>query len=149
MKDQNIGAELRALNISLLRYMAKNKAKSTDSKQEFSGHAHGLQVWVIDYLIQHQDADVFQKDLEKEFVMRRPTATNFLKKMEQADLIRREPVAHDARLKKIILTDKALELKACMEERAKEFETVLRGDLSEKEIRQFIATVHKIRHNIM
>lgn len=148
MKEENIGAELRTLNISLLRYVAKNKRKMAEEHSELSSHAHGLQVWVIDFLIHHQDQDIFQKDLEKEFVMRRPTATNFLKKMEKAELIRREPVAYDARLKKIILTDKALKLRAHMEEKAKAFEKVIRGDLSDEEISQFIATIHKIRRNI-
>ena len=80
--------------------------------------------------------------------MRRSTATNFVKKMEQAGLIRRKPVAYDARLKKIILTDKAFELQAGMMAKKKEFETLLRGDLSEQEIKQFIATIQKIKHNL-
>ena len=148
MKEENIGAELRALNISLLRYLAKQKVRTTKEKPDCPDETRGLQVWVIDYLINHQDEDVFQRDLEKEFVMRRPTATNFVKKMEQAGLIRREPVAYDARLKKIILTDKAFELQAGMMAKKKEFETLLRGDLSEEEINQFIATIQKIKHNL-
>jgi DNA-binding MarR family transcriptional regulator len=40
--------------------------------------------------------------------------------MEQAGLIRRKPVAYDARLKKIILTDKAFELQAGMMAKKKE-----------------------------
>jgi len=99
-------------------------------------------------LIKHQDEDVFQRDLEKEFVMRRPTATNFIKKMEQAELIRREPVAYDARLKKIILTDKAFKLQAGMMAKKQEFETLLRDGLSDEEIGQFITTIQKIKHNL-
>ncbi|CAM3207921.1 MarR family transcriptional regulator [Lactococcus laudensis] len=148
MKEENIGAELRALNISLLRYLAKHKVRTNKEKPDCPDETRGLQVWVIDYLINHQDEDVFQRDLEKEFVMRRPTATNFVKKMEQAGLIRREPVSYDARLKKIILTDKAFELQAGMMAKKKEFETLLRGDLSEEEINQFIATIQKIKHNL-
>ncbi|MFZ2802748.1 MAG: MarR family winged helix-turn-helix transcriptional regulator, partial [Lactococcus chungangensis] len=117
-------------------------------KSDYPDETRGLQIWVIDYLIKHQDEDIFQRDLEKEFVMRRSTATNFVKKMEQAGLIRRESVAYDARLKKIILTDKAFELQAGMMAKKKEFETLLRGDLSEAEIKQFIATIQKIKHNL-
>ena len=137
MKEENIGAELRALNISLLRYLAKHKVRTNKEKSDYPDETRGLQIWVIDYLIKHQDEDIFQRDLEKEFVMRRSTATNFVKKMEQAGLIRRKPVAYDARLKKIILTDKAFELQAGMMAKKKEFETLLRGDLSEAEIKQF------------
>jgi MarR family. len=148
MKEENIGAELRALNISLLRYLAKHKVRTNKEKSDYPDETRGLQIWVIDYLIKHQDEDIFQRDLEKEFVMRRSTATNFVKKMEQAGLIRRESVAYDARLKKIILTDKAFELQAGMMAKKKEFETLLRGDLSEQEIKQFIATIQKIKHNL-
>lgn len=148
MKEENIGAELRALNISLLRYLAKHKVRTNKEKSDYPDETRGLQIWVIDYLIKHQDEDIFQRDLEKEFVMRRSTATNFVKKMEQAGLIRRKPVAYDARLKKIILTDKAFELQAGMMAKKKEFETLLRGDLSEAEIKQFIATIQKIKHNL-
>ena len=148
MKEENIGAELRALNISLLRYLAKHKVRTNKEKSDYPDETRGLQIWVIDYLIKHQDEDIFQRDLEKEFVMRRSTATNFVKKMEQAGLIRRKPVAYDARLKKIILTDKAFELQDGMMAKKKEFETLLRGDLSEAEIKQFIATIQKIKHNL-
>lgn len=148
MKKKNIGAELRELNISLLRHLAQNKAKPNKEKPDCPDETRGLQVWVIDYLIKHQEEDVFQRDLEKEFVMRRPTATNFIKKMEQAELIRREPVAYDARLKKIILTDKAFKLQAGMMAKKQEFETLLRDGLSDEEIGQFITTIQKIKHNL-
>lgn len=153
MNTGNIGTELRELNISLLRYVAKNKAKDkadcdANDNKDHPGKLHGLQIWVIDYLIKHQGEDVFQRDLEKEFVMRRPTATTFIKKLEQGGLIRRETVAYDARLKKLILTDKALGMQEMMMERKKTFETVLRADLSEDEIRQFVATIQKIKRNL-
>ena len=131
MKKENIGAELRELNISLLRHLAKNKAKPNKEKPDCPDETRGLQVWVIDYLIKHQDEDVFQRDLEKEFVMRRPTATNFIKTME-----------------KIILTDKAFKLQAGMMAKKQEFETLLRDGLSDEEIGQFITTIQKIKHNL-
>ncbi|GFH42599.1 MarR family transcriptional regulator [Lactococcus hodotermopsidis] len=147
MKEDNIGAELRTLNISLLRYLARNKSR-TDKKCDISDEATGLQVWVTEYLLDRQDEDVFQKDLEKEFFMRRPTATNFIKKMERVGLITRQAVPHDARLKKIIVTEKALKMQQEMMKKTQEFEKVLRGDLSDEEIHQFIATVQKIKKNI-
>lgn len=150
MREDNIGVELRELSIVILRYIAKNKPRMRRGRKQNDclDDASGLQVWVIEYLISHQDEDVFQKDLEKEFIMRRPTATNFIKKMERSGLIRREPVAYDARLKKLILTDKALEMQQVMRDRTNEFETLLRGDLTQDEIKMFIATIKKIKNNI-
>ncbi|GAX48307.1 MarR family winged helix-turn-helix transcriptional regulator [Pseudolactococcus reticulitermitis] len=142
---ENIGIELRSLNISLLRYIAHHRSEIGKTP---NGELTGVQVWVIEYLLKRQDEDVFQKDLEKEFMMRRPTATNFIKKLEQAELIKREPVAYDARLKKIILTQKAVEMQQAMDEKMKKFEKLLRGDLTQDEIDTFIATIDKIKKNI-
>lgn len=47
-----------------------------------------------------QTEDVFQRDIEQEFNMRPPSATELLKMMEKNGLIRRESTAQDARLKK-------------------------------------------------
>ena len=44
MKKKNIGAELRELNISLLRHLAKNKAKPNKEKPDCPDETRGLQV---------------------------------------------------------------------------------------------------------
>ena len=69
-----------------------------------------MQRWVIGYLSEHEGKDVFQRDLEEEFSVRRSTATGILQLMEKNELITREPVSHDARLKKLVLTPKAIEI---------------------------------------
>ncbi|GFH41316.1 MarR family winged helix-turn-helix transcriptional regulator [Lactococcus insecticola] len=142
MTEDKIGVELRELTISITRFVAKHRP------QEAFDEVTGLQIWVTEYLIRHQDEDIFQKDIEKKFIMRRPTATTFIKKMEQTGLITREPVAYDARLKKIILTDKAFAMYDVVEARMTQFETVLRGDLDADEIAAFIATINKIKTNL-
>ena len=53
--------------------------------------------------------DIYQKDVEKEFQIRRSTATGTLQILEKNGFIRREPVKQDARLKKLVPTDKAKE----------------------------------------
>ena len=67
------------------------------------------QAYVIDFITDN-DRDVFQKDLEMEFDLKRSSVSLMLNNMEKHDLIKRVPVAEDARLKKIILTEKAIEL---------------------------------------
>jgi len=57
--------------------------------------------------IKHSTGDVYQRDLETEFQIRRSTASAILQTMERNDLIRREPVVQDARLKKLVLTPRA------------------------------------------
>ena len=64
------------------------------------------QAYVIDFITDNNDRDVFQKDLEMEFDLKRSSVSLMLNNMEKHDLIKRVPVAEDARLKKIILTEK-------------------------------------------
>ncbi|MFD1418945.1 MarR family winged helix-turn-helix transcriptional regulator [Companilactobacillus keshanensis] len=67
-----------------------------------------VQISIIDYLSRGLDnRAIFQKDIEKEFNIRRATATSALKLMEERDLIVRISVEQDARLKQVLLTHKA------------------------------------------
>ena len=56
-------------------------------------------------MIDNSDRDLFQKDVEKEFNITGATATNILKCLEKYNMIRRESVENDGRLKKIIVTE--------------------------------------------
>jgi len=70
-----------------------------------------MQSFVIRFLREHQgEGDLFQRDLERQFHIRRATATGILQLMEREGLLYREPVDYDARLKKLVLTREAVEL---------------------------------------
>lgn len=63
----------------------------------------GVQSRVMHYiLVKCADGPVFQRDVESAFGMSRSTATGILQLMEKNDLILRESVASDARLKSLI-----------------------------------------------
>ncbi len=62
------------------------------------------------FFIQHSERDIFQKDLEKEFGLKRPTVSLGLNHMEELGLIERRSVESDARLKKITITKRALDI---------------------------------------
>ena len=58
-------------------------------------------------LLETMHRDLYQKDVEEEFKIRRSTTTGILQLMEKNGFIYRESVAKDARLKRIIPTKKA------------------------------------------
>ena len=62
---------------------------------------------VIVYLARHDNEEIFPQDIEQRFGVTRSTSCRVLGLMEQKGLIAREPVKRDARLKKIVLTDKS------------------------------------------
>ena len=64
----------------------------------------GRNIWVLCYIRDHSDRDVFQKDLENAFHIRRSTVSQTVDLMEQKRLLERRPVNGDGRLKKLCLT---------------------------------------------
>ena len=89
--------------IGKLSNQIRRKLEAFSCRSDFSG-AQGK---VLHFLLA-QPHDVFQKDVEQVYGMRASTATELLKQMEKNGLIFREPAEHDNRLKRIVLTEKAL-----------------------------------------
>ena len=84
----------------------------------------GTHAWALGYLYKNRDKDVFQRDIEEKFSVRRSTVTNILQLMEKNGVIKREPVEHDARLKKIVLTQKGIDAHLMLEQELKETEKI-------------------------
>lgn len=142
MEKLSIGLELRSLNNLIRRYF------------EFSSHKKEIETvtgnngWIIGYLDQNAGRDIYQKDLEEHFTITRSTASKVLSLMEQKGLIRREAVAQDARLKKIVLTDKAKRVKGFMREDAKRMDQILVTGFTDEEIRLLHSYIERMKANI-
>lgn len=106
------------------------------------------QAYVIDFITDNNDRDVFQKDLEMEFDLKRSSVSLMLNNMEKHDLIKRVPVSEDARLKKIILTEKAIELSKKIAYAIDSVEIKLAENMDQDEINTFLNMLNKIRTNI-
>ncbi|AYD41052.1 MarR family transcriptional regulator [Clostridium fermenticellae] len=78
--------------------------------------------------------DIFQKDIEEELDIRRSSVTSVLQLMEKNGYIRRVNVSEDARLKKIIITEKGLEIQKKVYDHIIEMENFLRSELNDEEI---------------
>ncbi len=72
----------------------------------------GMQSLVLSYIYDCQEngQDVFQRDVEREFYISRSTASGILGLMEKNGLIVRYSVPQDARLKKLVPTEKAAKI---------------------------------------
>ena len=107
------------------------------------------QAYVIDFIsMEGKHRDIFQKDLEKEFDLKRSSISLMLNNMEKNDLIQRIPVAEDARLKKIILTEKAITLNKKISNAIDSVENKLCKDITLEEINMFYKVLNKIRNNL-
>ncbi|CAM3674986.1 MarR family winged helix-turn-helix transcriptional regulator [Marinicrinis lubricantis] len=141
-QGRSIGMELRTLRNLLLR-----KVEGVIHKK-YNDQLTCMHGWVLKYFVDHQDRDVFQRDLEHEFSIRRSTATKILQLMEKNCLIRRVPVPYDARLKKIVLTPKAIEYHQAVVKSFIELEQELKKGISEEEMDSFFAIMDKLKKNL-
>lgn len=109
----------------------------------------GMQGWIIAYLYKHgRDKEIFQRDVEREFNIRRSTATGVLQLLEREGFITREAVAQDARLKSLKLTDKAVRAQETIIKNIRELEEQLAIGLTEEEINTLFDLLNRIKKNI-
>lgn len=92
--------------------------------------------------------DVYAKDIEDAFDMRRATVTGILQLMEKNGIIVREENNVDGRLKRIRLTQKAIDLRLKMKKNIQKVESNLLSDLSKEEIETFLKIMEKMSHNL-
>ena len=129
MHTDTIGYKIRLLHNQLHKRM---EAKKQENEKE---PLTGMQRWTLGFLREHDGEDIYQKDIETEFSVSRATASNMLAVMERKGLLQREAVAHDARLKKLVLTEKARTLVDRSEQDMRDMEALLSKGLSETEIK--------------
>ena len=108
-----------------------------------------IQSWIVEYIYENEGKDIFQKDIEAKFMMRRSTATAALQLMEKNGLVYRIPVSYDARLKKICVTEKAGELYKAICVKISNFEAKLTKGISKEELDIFFSVIDKMKHNML
>lgn len=100
--EKSVGAQLHMLNRMMHRRMEAIRAENGDDCKS------APQGWLMHYLYDHRGDDVFQRDIEHAFHLRRSSVTGILQNMEKAGLIVRDAVESDARLKRIRLTERGV-----------------------------------------
>lgn len=137
-----IHAELRSLTHRIHRFFQNSPNKrAVDSVTGTNG-------WIICYLADREDRDVFQKDIEKEFDITRSTASKVIDLMEQKGLVERQSVPYDARLRKLVLTEKSRGLVSLINLDKENLEKTLTKGFSEKEIATLTEFILRMRTNL-
>lgn len=107
-----------------------------------------MQSWLIGYLYDHSSEDVFQKDIEAQFHITPSTVSGILKIMEKRGFLLRQPVPNDARLKRLVLTEKGVGHKLNIMRNIDHLEQLLRKDIPEEQLDTFINVIHHMKQNI-
>lgn len=142
MQNKDIGLTVRKLSNLIKRDIESSPSRiGVDTIKGVNG-------WAIRYFYENSDKDIFQKDFEERFSIRRSTASKILKTMEEKGYIKRISVESDARLKKIVLTDTAVELHKRITADIAAREKRLRQNVTEQELEIFFKVMEKFTANL-
>ena len=141
-RRRDVGPEIHAVSNLLGRRVEAEK------RERGMGEVTPMQIWIIGYLHDHCEQDVFQKDIERAFTITRSTVTGILKLMEKNDYNVRMAVPEDARLKKLVLTRKGEDLLQSVREHRNEMERVLEDGMTEEEVNTLFPLLDKLIENL-
>lgn len=104
--------------------------------------------WIIGYLASCEGQDIYQKDLERRFHVGKSSLAGTLKIMEEKGYILRQSVKGDARLKRLVLTEKARQHCQWMIKEREELEQRVKEGIPGEDIDVFIRVIEKMRENL-
>ncbi|MDD3261823.1 MAG: MarR family transcriptional regulator [Oscillospiraceae bacterium] len=144
MAVYQIGYKLRVLNNLIKRYFDFSSHKNQIEK------VTGNNGCIIGFLAESEahGREVFQKDIEEHFHITRSTVSNVLSLMERKGLIERQSVPRGARLKKIVLTQKAEPYKNFMREDEQKMNELLTKGFSDEELQTLCDYIERMKKNI-
>lgn len=131
--------------IEMLSRQIRRKVDESISSQDLTAKQAMILLVIYDL---SKVKDVYAKDIEDAFDMRRATVTGILQLMEKNGIIVREENNIDGRLKSIRLTQKAINLRLKMKKNIQKVESNLLSDLSKEEIETFLKIMEKMSHNL-
>lgn len=109
----------------------------------------GVQAGMIQFIFEKsRKKDIFAKDIEKKFDIRRASIAGILQNMEKNGLIKRETIDNDARLRRIVLTNKALDIRKEVEKSIKKVEKQAVQGLTKEETENYIELTKKMSENL-
>lgn len=112
---------------------------------------NGLQARILGFVEANDKLgkDVYQKDIEAEFKIRRSSVSSVLDTMEKNGFIMRQSVASDARLKKLVLTEKSIQIGQHYKNSVEYFESSVIKGLTEEEIKQLKKLLDRVYKNVL
>lgn len=106
------------------------------------------QIQILKYMIEHQNENIYQKDLENVLNLRRATVSGVLQTMEKNNLIKREIYENDVRVKKIILNEKTKNIFLKNKQKIDEIEKNIIKNISKKDLDKFTQIIDKLITNL-
>lgn len=107
-----------------------------------------VQIRIMRYLFVNRNKEIYQKDIEKNFVIRRSTASGIIDTMVKNGMLERINSDLDLRTKKIVLTDKYIDQIDLLENMINLFQDNLLQGINEQELNTFFSVIDKMKDNL-
>ena len=144
MKHKNtLGYEVKTLDNLFFRNMMSYEIANNHMDEVTVMHG-----WILGFLYDNQERDIFQKDIETEFSIARSTVTCIVKLMEKKGYIKRESVEQDARLKKLVLTENGRNIHEVHINDVDVLEARCKRNISGEELENFWKVAEKLKQNL-
>ena len=131
----------------LINKIANQLKRKMDKEMNENYNLTKTQSLVLSYI--NSNKEIYQKDIEKRFSIRRSTATEILNLMEKRNLIKRIPSKIDKRLNNIEITEEGLKLEKIGKEKIKELEKHMTKSLTKEEKKELIRLLEKVEQNLL
>lgn len=143
MEEDKILYQIRSLDKMIYRNIC-----SQEDKEQVHKILTPTQMQIIEYILEHGENDIYQKDLENILNLRRATVSGVLQTMEKNHLIERVINKEDTRTKKIILnrTTKKVFYKRLV--KIDELEKKIVKNISKEDLTIFFKVILQMKKNI-
>lgn len=131
----------------LINKIANQLKRKMDKEMNENYNLTKTQSLVLSYI--NSNKEIYQKDIEKRFSIRRSTATEILNLMEKRNLIKRIPSKIDKRLNIIEITEEGIKLEKVGKEKIKELEKQMTKSLTKEEKKELIRLLEKVEQNLL
>ena len=132
-----------AIRVKILANLIEKEFRASSAVEDMikMTNMHGR---IIAFLHRYEDRDIYQRDIEQNFMISGPSVSEVLKLMQKNGLIEKKSVERDGRLKKIVLTEKGRRMDADVQQSIDSVENQLAEMLTPEELAAFEGTVDKL-----
>lgn len=140
MKEKSLMEKYDKLNRKISRYFS---SYFTDTPLT------SIQALVLHYLMTESvKRNVFPKDLEEFLEIKPSSVTSLISNLERNGYLRRESLADDGRYKKLVLTQKTLEIQDDITSRINKYMTSIFVGISDEDLKVFEKVITRMTENI-
>ncbi len=147
MENKNILIEIKELEKTILRNLIP--VQNIEKENIYQLYVPTpTQMRIIEYIIENNTEEVYQKKLEIKLNLRRATISDVLQRMEKKGLIHREIDEIDTRTKRIILNEKAKEIYEESKTKLTKLEQKAVQNIKEEDLQTFLNVINQMINNI-